>query len=351
MSISMLSKTLGNNVFCGIMFLGAHWLRIHQALGDFAATVEVVYADPPPGESTQWKAYAHEIASFILRNGPGYAVDDAARTSRMHQALMTKRLGELLSVINGPWWGKLRHYCRRDGSCCAGCDDASRRDVTVSRIAHALKCCLFNRKPGRPSDNKWTNVTPSYSTFGLCMAVHSSLLHVVKIATKPLQKYYFSAADATPESREADSRLDFNAVHGTRLRRMLSTLRDDATISAIAVFMVVSEPGRALTYFFMQACRVSSHRVHFSVSSVQTCTWLPQYSIFIATTHNACVCFATARFSDIVHVSHHRFPVSCSIAPRHLNQCCPTVVCRTCVILLRLTPVEPQSHCSTCLVY
>ena len=60
-----------------------------------------------------------------------------------------------------------------------------------------------------------------------------------------------SAAAVSAASEPTE--LTYAARAGVRMKRMFAMLASESTAPAIAIFMVVSEPGRALAFWFMKA--------------------------------------------------------------------------------------------------
>ena len=157
------------------------------------------------------------------------------------------------------WWeDAMVHYCRRDGTCCSGSDDAQRLLAAQRSATAAVLATILRVKPTRVAQNKWNKAVPGIDFFMVGMAPHGLLLKLCETGMAALRAEY-AASSATAAVARAKSphpelvELSFHEVSGARLDRLFHLLRDSKTGLTCKLVASLLEPGRALSIFFQNS--------------------------------------------------------------------------------------------------
>ena len=152
-----------------------------------------------------------------------------------------------MSVLNGQWWLPcVQHYCLGLSCCVQG------KISCINRVIEALMKTVLSKAPGCPAVNKWSKLGP-------CVDILMSGIVLHQILPRAFALMKRRGADMQGKARGDDddgdyvAALDFSALQGKRFSAALAMLQDRQAHAAIICLVIVLEPLRAVTAWFMRA--------------------------------------------------------------------------------------------------
>ena len=164
----------------------------------------------------------------------------------------------VLEMFNGDMVNAVCHVCTHTSLPIESRHCADRADC-IRKAANALADLFLSSMPRVPVPSKWTTM---FAPLDFCMGgfmMNSWLTHVFKLAFGTLVFAEFDPVDDQTDCRLVET-LSFSAVNGRRFRNSLAFLSGRDSPWTVSLLVLVMEPCRCLTWYFLGSLKKSLAR-------------------------------------------------------------------------------------------